>query len=117
MAARRRRDVWTQEAIRLGALIRGLQARGETQAKIGQALGVHQTYISYLANAPKGDPRGVGAEIIRKVLEEYRINPWYFYDFPPTRIPDWTRYIIEPGHSAPTPGPHLETLVRKKSPR
>lgn len=81
----------------MGALMRGLVERGETQRKIADALGVDQTYVSQLARAPDGTPRGIGAELVRRALEEYRIDPWYFFDFPSEKIPDWKLYIIERG--------------------
>jgi transcriptional regulator with XRE-family HTH domain len=119
-AAKRRRDAWTPEALRMGALFRALQARGETQQHIADTLEIDQTYVSYIAKAPDGTPRGIGAELVRKVLEEYKIDPWYFYDFPTNKIPDWARYVIErgraPAHAASEPQ-HHETVVRKKSPR
>lgn len=86
----------------MGALLRALLDTGETQTKIADALGVDQTYVSQLAKAPNGTPRGIGAELVRKMLEEYRIDPWYFFDFPADKIPDWTRYVIDRGRLRPT---------------
>lgn len=120
-AAKRRRDAWTPEALRMGALVRGLVERGETQMQIAAKLGIDQGYVSAFFNSDRPDtrPRGMGADIVRKVLEEYKVDPWYFYDFPANKIPDWTQYIIERGR-APVhvrEPQHQETVVRKRSPR
>lgn len=96
----------------MGALLRGLIAASKqpgghrlTQISVGTALGIDQTYVGQLMKSdnPDSDPRGIGAELIRKTLEHFRIDPWYFFDFPTDKIPDWRLYIIPRGR-APTRG-------------
>lgn len=79
----------------MSALFRGLIDQGHTQKDIAASLEIDQTYVSQLANGKK--PRGVGAELIRHVLAHYRVDPWYFFDFPLEQIPDYRLYIIPRG--------------------
>ncbi len=100
----------------MGALFRELKKQGHTQKRIGVALDIDQTYVSQIAKAPDGIPRGIGAEMIRRALDEYHVNPWYFFDFPREKIPEIARYIIDRHPPPPHPASDERTHTRKKAP-
>lgn len=54
------------------------------QSVIARLVGVHPSYINKLLLLDRGKSGrgrgGIGAEIVRKVMETAHVDPWYFYD-------------------------------------
>lgn len=98
----------------MGALLRALRKQGHTQQAMADALGCDQTYVSQLMKSPDGIPRGIGAELVRKMLDEYRVNPWYFFDFPRDKLLDVERYLMTDRPPQP-PSADDKTHIRKKA--